>query len=173
MTIGLLKVTSTSPHTTSITAARTIRAAIRNRFANVSVIEMDSMDTSLIVHLLDGKGNPFCRLLDDAGIAYERRPRPVGVILNSGDAIQIATDLAPHATWAAAVAWVIIAWIKSRASRKVTFTTTENEVQHAFEGMSVEEIERLLRVSKSIMVFDTKPNKHDGEQCGEPEESRG
>jgi hypothetical protein len=127
------------------------------------------MDTFLVAHIITGKDDPFCRMLDDAGVKYVRKPRPVGVVMNSGDAIQIATDIAPHATWAAAIASVLIAWIKSRTSRKVNFTTKDNQVEHAFEGMSVDEIERLLKVSKSIMVLDTdaKPKDKDGEQGGQ------
>ena len=122
------------------------------------------MDSFLVAHIMTGRDEPFCQMLDDAGVKYARRPRPVGVIMNAGDAIQIATDIAPHATWAAAVASVLIAWIKSRTSRKVNFTTKDNQVEHAFEGMSVDEIERLLKVSKSIMVIDTdpKPKEKDG-----------
>jgi hypothetical protein len=113
------------------------------------------MESILIVHVLAGGDDPFCQMLDEAGISYSRDPKPCGIVMDAGDTIRIAADLAPHAVWATALASVLKAWIKSRNSRKVNFTTKDNEVIHAFEGMTPDEIERLLRTSKSIMVIDT------------------
>ncbi len=75
--------------------------------------------------------------------------------MNAGDTIQIVQDIALNAALPAAIATVLVAWIKSRTSRKAMFTTKDNEVLHAFEGMSPDEIERLVKLSRSIAVIDT------------------
>ncbi len=91
---------------------------------------------------------------DSLGIAYIRHSPPVGVILDSaGDTIQIIKDISETIPWEA-IAAVLIAWLKYRPSRKVIITQEDNKIFHA-EGLSVEEIERLLPQSKNIIVIET------------------
>jgi hypothetical protein len=92
-------------------------------------------------------------LLEDfsvAGIQYTRCTPEPGQIRNAGEWVEIAKA----APWAA-VAAVLVAWIKARSSRKVIITTLDNKIFHA-EGMSVEEIKSLLPVTKSIAALETK-----------------
>ena len=101
--------------------------------------------------------DPFGKMLDEAGVSFTRRPPQPGVTMNAGDTIQIVQDIASNPSLLTAIATVLVVWIKSRTSRKAMFTTKENEVVHAFEGMSPDEIERLVKLSRSIAVIDTAP----------------
>ena len=53
----------------------------------------------------------------------------------------------------AAVASMFKSWMRATASRKVFITTNDNMVFHA-EGLSVEEIARLLSIAKNTIAFD-------------------
>ena len=109
------------------------------------------MDT-LIAHIMTGKDDySFCKMLDEVGVTHTLRP-PIGTSRRASGAVQIATDIP---SWAAAVASVLDTWIRSSSSRKVNVTT--NSIQVVSVGMTLDEIERLLRVSKSIAVIDTDP----------------
>lgn len=115
----------------------------------------NDMATPLSIHVMTGSDDPFCKMLDESGVSFTRCPQQPGVIMNAGDTIQIVQDIALNAALPAAIATVLVAWIKSRTSRKAMFTTKDNEVLHAFEGMSPDEIERLVKLSRSIAVIDT------------------
>jgi len=60
----------------------------------------------------------------------------------------VGAVLAPLAT-------VLVAWIRSKSSRKVMITTKKNEVIHVVQGMSVDEVERILEATRNITVIDT------------------
>ncbi len=91
---------------------------------------------------------------DSSGVKYIRHSPPIGIFMNSaGDTIQILKDINEMIPWGL-IATVLVAWLKYRPSRKVIITQDDNKVFHA-EGLSVEEIERLLPQSKNIMVIET------------------
>lgn len=112
---------------------------------------------SFVIHTHFGQSDEIADLLTQAGIKHRRRTTPMGVPMNSGQAIEIATDLAPHAVWASALATVLKAWISARSTRKANITTKENSVEFITEGMSAKETEALLLSAKKLMVFDTDP----------------
>lgn len=112
-----------------------------------------------VVHTTSDESEELQSLLQNAGLTCRVRRPPIGVVMNSGQGIEIATDLAPYAIWAAAVASVLRAWLSARASRKANITTTKNTVEFITEGMSVEEIERLMVHAKGLMLIDTDPPK--------------
>ncbi|UPG94355.1 hypothetical protein [Luteibacter aegosomatissinici] len=58
----------------------------------------------------------------------------------------------------ASIAAVTVAWIRSKASRKVIVTLTDGTVVHA-EGLSVKELESVLDKAETMAVFDTKAEK--------------
>src|SRR5437588_9001353 len=92
--------------------------------------------------------------LDAAGIKYVRRYPQPGVITNAGEIVEILKFSVP------AVAGVIVAWLNTRPSRKVTITQKDNTIWHA-EGRSVAEVEKLLATAKIVMALETKkPDKH-------------
>ena len=99
--------------------------------------------------------------LDSAGIKYSHRPPPLGAPVASGNTIEITTLIKDAVPWAA-IASVLVAWLRSRSSRKVILTLDDNKVFHA-EGMSVDEIQRLLSHTKKVAACETKkpekPNK--------------
>ena len=111
----------------------------------------------LVVHVLAGADDDFYEMLDEAGVAFTRRLPQSGVIMNAGDSIEVLQNLASGGVWIGALATVIVKWIKARSSRKVIVTTKENEVVHVFEGMSAEEIERILKATRDLAIIDTEP----------------
>jgi len=86
---------------------------------------------------------------DSAQIEYAiQYPQP-GVIMNSGEVVQILEIAIP------AVAAVIVAWLKYAPTRKVMITQKDNTILQA-EGRSVAEVETLLISAKTIMALDAK-----------------
>lgn len=140
-------------------AARNILAATTTLPNPVSRIKND-MEASLSIQVMTGADDTFCNMLTDAGVEFTKRPPLRGVIvMSAGDTLDIVQNIASNAAWPAAIATVLVAWIKSKNSRKAIFTTKDNEVHHAFEGMSPDEIERLVKQSRDIMAIDTAPQK--------------
>lgn len=112
-----------------------------------------------VVHSTFSESEELLGLLQNAGLTCNVRRPPIGVVINSGQGIEIATDLAPHAVWAAAIASVVRAWLSARASRKANITTTENTVEFITEGMSAKEVEKIIASARALMVIDTDPPK--------------
>jgi hypothetical protein len=103
----------------------------------------------VIIGLIGIGSDSLLRAFDAAGIEYETRPPQPGVIMNSGDAVKIAEVAIP------AVALVVSAWLHERSSRKAMLTMKDNKIEH-LEGRTVEDIERLFKIAKKIMIMETK-----------------
>jgi hypothetical protein len=92
----------------------------------------------------------FLRALDENQIAYSSSAtegiQASGWSIHVGDVSAVA----------AALASVLVAWIRARASRVVTLTLEGNKVVH-LQGLSIAEVERLLPKAESGAVIDTKP----------------
>lgn len=80
--------------------------------------------------------------------------------------------IAQIAAVSGAVATVLVAWIKARASRKVILTLKDQKIVH-LEGYSVKEVEALLKTTESVAVIDTKPIKNQSNQTLQPTASGG
>lgn len=57
----------------------------------------------------------------------------------------------------ASIAAVLVAWIRARAGRKATITTSDNITIHT-EGMSIEATERALKSARSVTVVESSDN---------------
>lgn len=91
---------------------------------------------------------------DAAGVEYAHRHPQPGVIMNAGEVVEILKFSVP------AVAAIIVAWLNTRPSRKVTVTLKDKTIWQA-EGRSVAEVEKLLTSAKTIMALETKkPDTH-------------
>lgn len=85
---------------------------------------------------------------DAAGIEYARgHPQP-SVITKGFELGEILKFTVP------ALATVVVAWLNTRPSRKVTITL-ENETTWHAGGKSVTEVEKLLTSAKTIMALET------------------
>ncbi len=140
--------------------------ALKRRQPNLSPERKISLTTpssflpmSFVVYTTFDESEELCVLLRGSGLKCSVRRPSVGVVMNSGQGIDIATELVPHAVWATAVATVIRAWLSARASRKANITTKGNTVEFITEGMSVKEIEQLMASAKGLMAIDTDPPK--------------
>lgn len=78
----------------------------------------------------------------------------------SSGVIEIVQAVGVASMWAG-LATVLVAFIKTRSSRKVIITTKDNTVIHA-EGLTAQELERILGMATSIAVIET-----DGSQTGQ------
>ena len=94
----------------------------------------------------------FLKDLDDAGVTYEELGVSPGQVMASGTMIVIAQT----AAIAGAMATVLVAWLKARASRKVVLTLHDKTIFH-LEGYSVEQVRELLPLVDHGAVIDTKP----------------
>jgi hypothetical protein len=108
--------------------------------------------SAIQVHLFKGSYKPFCELLHGSEIPFSVRPLTPGVITASSEVVEIIYGVGTVLTPLAAV---LIAWIRSKSSRKVIITTNKNAAVHVVEGMSVDHVERVLKASKSLAVIDT------------------
>ncbi len=77
----------------------------------------------------------------------------------SSSFIEIA-QAAGDATMWGGLAAVIVAFINSRRGRKVIVTTRDNTIVQA-EGLSIQELERVLGLAETLTAFDPNSNKSD------------
>ena len=110
----------------------------------------------------------FLQDLSEAGIDFEESQPIPGRIMASATYVAIAQIAAVSG----AVATVLVAWFKARASRKVILTLKDQKIVH-LEGYSVKEVEALLKTTESVAVIDTKPIKNQSNQTLQPTASGG
>jgi Effector Associated Constant Component 1 len=104
----------------------------------------------MFISLLGKDSKTLLQDFDAANVEYSvRRPRP-GVIMNSGEVVEILSVAIP------AVATVFVAWLNTRQTRKIIITLNDNTIVHV-EGRSVAEVEKLLIIAKTIVAIDAKP----------------
>tara|TARA_R110001583_G_scaffold194100_1_gene364275 strand:+ start:12645 stop:12992 length:348 start_codon:yes stop_codon:yes gene_type:complete len=106
----------------------------------------------LPIYVFEGSIVPLSELLDEANLKYEFRRPQQGIVMASSSTIDVIMN---GAFWVS-LAGVLVAFIKSRAGRKVIITTKENTVIHA-EGLTREELTQVLQTAKTIMAADTSP----------------
>ena len=110
-------------------------------------------------HLFKGSFGPFVHLLNEHKLAYQMHANRAGTAMASGGTLEIIQAVGNAAFWAS-LATVIVAFIKSRRSRKVIITAKEGTVVHA-EGISMEELEDVLKQARNLTAMDTCDTSHD------------
>jgi hypothetical protein len=85
---------------------------------------------------------------DSAGIEYERWvPRP-WQIMNAGFWARIAEGASEPV-----LSKVLVAWVRGSGSRKISITQNDSKI-FDIEGISAEEVEKILPLCKNIMAID-------------------
>lgn len=112
------------------------------------------MDT-LPVHLFKSSFGPFLDLLNEHGLRYEMRAVRSGVPMASGGTLELVKAIGDATFWPA-VAVVVAAFINRRNGRKVIITTKDKTVVHA-EGLSMDELEHILKLAEDVTAFDPNP----------------
>jgi hypothetical protein len=88
---------------------------------------------------------------DSAGVEYERwEPRP-WQIMNAGFWARLTGEI----SWPA-VSGALVFWVAARSSRKVSVTLADHKILD-LEGMSAEEVEKILSSCRNIMIIDRQP----------------
>jgi len=108
-------------------------------------------DTQKIVVFQESRSS-FIELLKDGQIQFRTVQPPAGVPQDAGTVVEIIGALG-SAPPAAALAWVIVEWLKGRKSRKVTVQLLDKKVVE-LTGYGVDEVERILKSARSTSVFD-------------------
>jgi hypothetical protein len=109
------------------------------------------MTDSMMISLCGKGAGGLADDLDAAGVECDRSVPTAGVIhAAEGDILNIAHDAAPYA----AIAGVLSAWVRARATRSITLTLKDYKIIHA-KGYSVDELETILRLTKRVDVIDT------------------
>lgn len=103
----------------------------------------------MIIGFVGKCSNSLLRELDAAGIKYEALPAQFIVIMKCEEAVQTAWVATPT------VAPVIYVWLHKRNSREALLTMNDNIIEH-LEGKTMEDIERLFKIAKNIVVMDIK-----------------
>ena len=109
--------------------------------------------TTLPAHVFKDSFRPFIELLNEHGVKYQMRETRMATPMASGSVIEIVQAVGAASLWGGLAA-VLVAFIKSRTGRKVIVTTKDNTVVHA-EGLTAEELERVLSMAANIAVIDT------------------
>ena len=92
-------------------------------------------------------------LLQEEGVAFQKRPPASEVPQNAGEVIEIATAARGQAVLGL-IARALVAWLRARSSRKVMIQTDPTRVfSFSADGCSEGEIEALLRTAVSVMAF--------------------
>jgi hypothetical protein len=106
----------------------------------------------LYVHVFKDSFHPMVELLNAHDLKYQIREQRSGAVMASSGVIEVLQTASIYAALAA----VVVSFIKSRNGRKVIITTKDNEVIHA-EGLNAKELEEIVKISKSLAAVD--PNK--------------
>ncbi|MBD9438072.1 hypothetical protein IB223_18380 [Pseudoxanthomonas sp. PXM03] len=109
--------------------------------------------TTLPAHVFKDSFRPFIELLNEHQVKYQIREMRAGVPMASSGVIEIVQAVGVASVWAGLAA-VLVAFIKSRSSRKIIITTKDNTIIHA-EGLTAPELERILGMATSVAVIDT------------------
>ena len=118
--------------------------------------------TTLPAHVFKDSFRPFVELLNEHQVKYQMREMRAGVPMASSGVIEIVQAVGAASMWAGLAA-VLVAFIKSRSSRKVIVTTKDHTTIHA-EGLTASELERILAMAASVSVIDTDSSQ--AEQAG-------
>lgn len=111
--------------------------------------------SSLPLHLFKESSASFTEALFDGGIEFSRRIQLSEVPATSGWIIEVFSSVKEATPWGA-LAVVIVAWLRAKSSRKVIITTKDNTVVHA-EGLSVEQVAKVLESAKNAAAIDIPP----------------
>ena len=95
----------------------------------------------------------FLQALQEAGIPYNEEKLEPGQMVASG----VLVTVAQTAAIAGAIASVLVAWLRARASRKIILTLKDGQIIH-LEGASVDRVEELLPLVQRADVIDTEAN---------------
>jgi hypothetical protein len=88
---------------------------------------------------------------DSAGVEYERwEPRP-WQIMNAGFWARLTGEI----SWPA-VSGALVFWVAGRNSRKISVTLADRRILD-IEGMSADEVEKVLPSCNNIMAIDRQP----------------
>ena len=107
----------------------------------------------MLVALFKHSEESFLQILTEAEIPYEQEKHAPGQIMASGALITIAQT----AAIAGAIASVLVAWIRARASRTIILTLKDGTIIH-LKGESVDRVEELLPLVQRADVIDKEPN---------------
>jgi hypothetical protein len=118
-------------------------------------MEADHGVSALELTLFKHSESSFLRALDEAGITHSRASM-YGTGPQASGFKEIISAVSDAMPWNA-IAKVMKAWIEARASREIMIQTKDGEVIHA-KGYSSEELKKVLPLSQSVMVIDTKPD---------------
>lgn len=108
--------------------------------------------SSLPIHVFKDSSVSFSEALTQNGIGFSRRIQLTEGLMAAGWIIDVFSALKEPAPWAA-LATVLVAWLKSRSNRKVIVTTKDNEVIHT-EGLSIADTIKILECAKSVTVIE-------------------
>ncbi|MBB2484661.1 hypothetical protein H5407_05415 [Mitsuaria sp. WAJ17] len=117
---------------------------------------------TLPVHLFKSSFGPFLEELNAHGVRYQMRAVRSGVPMASGEALEIVKVLGSATFWPA-VAAVVVAFINKRNGRKVIITTQDKTAVHA-EGLSMVELEKVLKAAAHFTAIDPNPPAGSGQR---------
>lgn len=111
--------------------------------------------SSLPVHVFKDSAASFTEALSESGIEFSRRIQLAEGPMAAGWIVDVFSALKDPTPWAALAA-VLVTWLKVKASRKVIVTTKDNTVVHV-EGLSVEDVITILDKAKDVAIIEIPP----------------
>ena len=111
---------------------------------------------TLSIHTFKESFGPIIELLNEHKVQYQMRQIRSGQIMNSSGVLEVILN---PAMWGA-LATIVVMFIKSKHGRKVIITTKDNNVIQA-EGLTKEELEKILKRAKNISAIDPNSPKNE------------
>lgn len=113
--------------------------------------------SSLPFHVFKDSSASFTEALAQNSIEYSRRIQLAEGPMAAGWIVDVFSALKDPTPWAALAA-VLVTWLKVKANRKVIVTTKDNQIIHT-EGLSVADTIKVLERAKSVAVIEVPPPK--------------
>lgn len=110
---------------------------------------------TLPIHLFKSSFGPFLELLNEHEIKYQMREVRAGIPMASGGTLEVIKAIGDATFWPA-IAAVVVAFINRRSGCKVIITTKDHTVVHV-EGLSIQELEEVLKLANNITAIDPNP----------------
>lgn len=117
------------------------------------------MEETIRIYTFKHGGKELFSLLTEENIPIEMQRMEPGTVIASGEWLDIVTAVG-GVSLIPSISAVIIQWLKNRASRKIIIQTKNNQIIHV-EGLSIEELEKVLEVAKDITAIQPDGEKDD------------
>jgi hypothetical protein len=114
------------------------------------------MRETLRIQLFKNGSRELFHMLAAQSIPMDMKRSDPGTIMASGEVIEII-KVVGGVSLIPSIALIVIQWMKNKASRKIMIQTKKKEIVE-IQGMSIDEVTKLLEIAESVTAIQTKPD---------------